>query len=330
MSARKMTHEEFINKCNLREDINEYEIISIYKDSRTKIDIKHKGCNKEFSMRPNNFYSKKQKCPHCYSGSKIRKLSYNEIKDRIKLQGNDEYILLDDKYINGKIKLNLLHKTCNNKIQITWNDFNTGYRCAYCAGNKKLKYDDLNKKIKELDNDYELVENKNDKDNYQTVHSIIHIRHLICERVFEKSFNNFRNGQRCTLCSNEMAKSKAQLNIENYLRENNIKFREEVMFDDLRNPKTNKKLRIDLYLEDYNIYIEFDGKQHYEYSKKGLFTRKEFDEIKYRDTLKDEYCEKNNLKLYRINYKENEIEALKKILSSTTIETKRCETVGRE
>ena len=45
------------------------------------------------------------------------------------------------------------------------------------------------------------------------------------------------------------------LNTENYVREKR--------FDWLINPKTKHKFRVDAYFEDYNLIVEYNGKQHY-------------------------------------------------------------------
>ena len=51
----------------------------------------------------------------------------------------------------------------------------------------------------------------------------------------------------------------------------------------------------------YNICIEYDGRQHFEIVKKfgGL---EGFIDTKIRDTIKNTYCKKNNIKLIRIPY----------------------------
>ena len=72
----------------------------------------------------------------------------------------------------------------------------------------------------------------------------------------------------------------------------------------------HRPLPFDFYLPDYNILIEFDGKQHYviESFGKDLDT---FISIKIRDTIKNIYCDKNNLNLIRIPYWEiNNIEEI--------------------
>jgi hypothetical protein len=93
----------------------------------------------------------------------------------------------------------------------------------------------------------------------------------------------------------------------------NIENEIEYKFKDL---KHKKPLRFDFCLYGKNfinnsiILIEYDGKQH---SKKIKFfhkTHNSFQEQLYRDQLKNNYVEKNGIKLIRINYNENPIKKL--------------------
>ena len=64
----------------------------------------------------------------------------------------------------------------------------------------------------------------------------------------------------------------------------------EVSFDGLVNPKTGQPLRYDFYLPQFNLIIEFDGRQ-FHMSK----------EVRERDRIKTKFAEDNRIKLYRIS-----------------------------
>ena len=310
--GKRRTHEEFIKLCRKRNDFKEYKVLTKYTGAFDKIKFKHLVCGKTFMMTPHNFYYNKHKCPHCNKGSVIRKNSFEKVKQTI--EGKKRYLLLDKSYINCKTKLHIKCLKCNNTFEMTFTDFKSGYRCPSCAGNKKLKYDDLDDLIKKINSNYKLCKKSKDKENYKNVHSKVTIKHKICGRSFIKSYNNFRNGQRCPYCTSEDSDSEAVKNIKIFLEEENIKYSTEVTFDDLYSPDSDKKLRIDFYLPDYDLYIEYDGKQHFEWSEKGIFTYDKYLKIKERDEIKDDYFRENNLRLVRISYKQNEIEILKSIL----------------
>ena len=89
--------------------------------------------------------------------------------------------------------------------------------------------------------------------------------------------------------------------IETILQQNNIVYQKQKTFESCRNPKTGYLLRFDFYLPEYNILIEYDGPQHYE-ADNGWNTLERVQSTQYRDQIKNEWCEKNHIKLIRIPY----------------------------
>ena len=313
--AKKLTHEEFILLCKEKyNDIDDYEFLTNYTKNTEKIKIKHKICNNEFYMISGNFKNLGYRCPYC-AGNK--KMNTELFKKRVFDLVQDEYIVIGE-YKNAGTKIKLKHSKCNNVYEVTPSDFlNGSYRCPYCAGNKKLTFEMVSKKVEEIDSNYSIINSEENLKRFKNVHSPIEFFHKSCKRKFIKSFNNFRNGQRCTLCANERKESLAILEIKNFFIENKIYFIEEYIIDDLKNIRN---LRIDFFLPDFKIFIEYDGKQHFEYSEKGFFVLEKYNYIKKNDNLKNEYFKAHNLNLLRINYKQDHLKILKNLFSSTTIE----------
>lgn len=90
--------------------------------------------------------------------------------------------------------------------------------------------------------------------------------------------------------------------IKNFLKEKGVSFIQQYSFSDCVNPITTKRLRFDFFLPDYNICIEYNGKQHYLLEGEGYYTSKALQEMRFRDNLKKEYCQKNKLVLLEIPY----------------------------
>ena len=69
-------------------------------------------------------------------------------------------------------------------------------------------------------------------------------------------------------------------------------------------------MRPDFYLPDYNLVVEYDGKQHFEANE--MFGGEEgFEERQKMDELKDQLCEEHGIKVVRISYSEyNNIESI--------------------
>lgn len=91
------------------------------------------------------------------------------------------------------------------------------------------------------------------------------------------------------------------MHINNFLTENQICHKVEypVVIDDVR-------YRFDFYLPQYNLFIEYDGQQHYEpmrfYGSNKEKNEEELRKVQERDKIKNKYCEENHINLLRIPY----------------------------
>ena len=96
----------------------------------------------------------------------------------------------------------------------------------------------------------------------------------------------------------------------------NCEYELEKKFDGLINPRTNKKLRIDCYFEKYNIAVEYNGIQHYNYIPFFHDDNNTLEYQQHKDKIKIDFCKNNNIKLLIIKYNENlSINNLKNILA---------------
>ena len=96
------------------------------------------------------------------------------------------------------------------------------------------------------------------------------------------------------------------------LDDNNIKYIREYKFN---NCKYINELRFDFYLPDYNICIEYNGKQHY-MSIEFFGGIDKLNKQIINDKIKVKYCNNNNIQLIVIKYNEDIEE---KLLCITTI-----------
>jgi hypothetical protein len=102
--------------------------------------------------------------------------------------------------------------------------------------------------------------------------------------------------------------SKGEAEIKRWLLDNNIRFKRQKKFLGLLNRKTKYKqrspLRIDFFLPDYKLLIEYDGEQHFKCTNFKWNTKKKYQTICQNDRLKNNYCRRNNIRLYRIHYED--------------------------
>jgi hypothetical protein len=112
---------------------------------------------------------------------------------------------------------------------------------------------------------------------------------------YETLFSNFQfKDSRCPLCK----ESKGEKEVREMLNKYKIHYIPQYKFEDC---KSKRCLSFDFYLPKYNCCIEYDGGQHFEIVEWfGGFDG--FVNTIIRDTIKNEYCKKNNIKLIRIPY----------------------------
>lgn len=99
--------------------------------------------------------------------------------------------------------------------------------------------------------------------------------------------------------------SKGEEKIKNILQKNNIIYKTQYTFQDLRSD-AGVCLRFDfaIFNKDNQLIqlIEYDGRQHFEYSKNWNQTKEEFEILKENDKRKNEYCKEKQIKLVRVNF----------------------------
>ena len=103
--------------------------------------------------------------------------------------------------------------------------------------------------------------------------------------------------------------SKGEYKIECLLQEHDIKYKKQYIFNDLQSV-CGKALRFDFAIlnNDNSIkcLIEYQGNQHFYSDDKqqwaGWNTKEHLEKTQENDKIKEEYCQKNNLKLIKISY----------------------------
>ena len=117
--------------------------------------------------------------------------------------------------------------------------------------------------------------------------------------IIPVALNHLRTGH-TTSCG--CIQSKGEEKVGKILSELNIKYKKQYKFSNCTNPSTNKQLPFDFYLPEYNCCIEYDGEQHFGQNFRGWFTKDVQKEIQHRDSIKNNFCQENKIKLIRIPY----------------------------
>lgn len=278
---------------NFVKENSECQLISNdYINSTTKMKFKCK-CGNIFETSFNKFNSQNQRqCQEC--GKELlflqRRLSIEEVREEINNRG--AYLISTEYKTNSiplkiKCKCGKIFKRCYSNIQQTEGEI----ICRSCSSTKTnlLSYDYI-KEYVENNTECELIS----KEYIDCRKSLVF--KCSCGKTFKSNWNNFysSNQRRCLSCSKYH--SKAEIEIENILKENGIGYIMEYRFKECR---YKRMLPFDFYLPKYNLLIEYDGEFHY---KNIPIANLELQ--KKRDNIKNEFCKENNINLLRIKYSE--------------------------
>jgi predicted Zn-ribbon and HTH transcriptional regulator len=304
-SMKRKTKEEFLQEVKALPRGNEYKFSGEYLGNKVKMKVRH-SCGYEYDVRPINF-TNGSRCPMC-SGL-MKKDTQSFISDAEKIHGK-EYEIVGE-YVNSDTRIRVRH-SCGNEYEVLPHRFLAGDRCLDCYGNRKYTDETFRRKVKELHRDEFKVEG-----SYVNNKTPISLRHS-CGLVYSTRPDNFLKGHGCPSCSK--ASSKGEDSIESNLKKLGANY---IRWYKPGNLKNKRKLEFDFAIldDDSSILalIEFDGIQHFE----STFYSKNIELVRKRDKMKDDFCEKNNLSLVRISYKQmKEIpHILRKTIekSSTTI-----------
>lgn len=218
----------------------------------------------------------------------MKRLSYEYVKEYIE---NFGYKLLSKEYKNNKTELEMQCNDCGNIFHMRFNNFKDGkHRCECKSKPLVLTYEYVRNYIESCG--YKLL-SKEYKNN--ATYLLVWCGNPN-HKPYKVKFNNFKDcNSRCPECNTT---SKGEEKIKEILIKYNMKFNQQYLFNDCRN---TRPLPFDFYLSQYNIAIEYDGKQHY---KLDCFNMNLLDlmNLKYNDNKKTQYCNDNNIKLIRIPY----------------------------
>lgn len=275
------------------------EVVEQYMTSKTPIIHRCKICGYQWKTKPNTVLCGRG-CPKC-SGV-VKRSHENYVQD---IQKNNPNIEVVDCYLNRRTKILHRCKKCGYEWLVTPSDILSGHGCPKCAGVVLKTHKQYVTEVSNKTNGIDVLG--------QYVNRSTQILHKcrICGNEWSVSPNNILSGYGCPRCS----QSHGEKDIMKWLDDNNINYIVQYRFDDCRD---KKPLPFDFYLPDYNTCIEYDGEQHFQpvdfSGKDKQRALDQFSLIQLHDKLKNMYCEQNNIYLFRISYKQNIEEELKKFL----------------
>ena len=234
-----------------------------------------------FTPRLNRFL-KGSNCPYCAGKIKSNKEDFVEKANKIH---NNFYSYEHFNYVDSHTKSYITCPIHGDFLQSPTNHL-SGCGCKECKSDKlKLSFtsnkEDFVKKANKIHNNFYSYEHFNySKSSEQS--------YITCpiHGDFIQSPNNHLKGEGCPLCK----QSHLENEIMKCLNENNIKYTRQKKFEWLG------RQSLDFFLEDYNISIECQGRQHFIMG--GFINESSFKTIIENDIKKKKLCDENNVKLY--------------------------------
>lgn len=307
VKKRTSSKEEFIIKSKkIHNGLYSYDNVN-YTMNKNPITITCK-IHGNFNQVPSSHLSGSG-CPKC----KTDKLSVTFSKDiewfisKAKSIHGNNYIYEKSEYKNNNKHIVITCKKHGDFIQSSKAHL-SGQGCPFCAFNQSS----INKTLTQKQCIEKCIEVHGNKYSYEksdykgSANKII----ITCaiHGDFKQTPNSHWSGSNCPKCSN-IGPSLSEINIMNILNENDVEFVFQKRFPDCRNPKTNYMLVFDFYLPEIDALIEYDGAQHFIEIPNRRW--ESLDYIQYKDSIKNEYCKNNKIRLIRIIYNQNIINRLK-------------------
>lgn len=312
------TKEKFIEKAKISHgDKYDYSHVN-YINSRTKIEIFCKEHDRIFYQIPNNHIQGRTGCTECEKivFKQSRSINNKKFIEQAKATHGDKYNYTLVNYLNWKTKVKIICKKHGIFEQIPLGH-KQGQGCPKCKAEKasltfrSSKDDFVAKATKVHNNKYSY-----DKTLYSNNSTKIAITCPVHGDFHQLPAVHLR-GSGCQSCM----QSKGEIKVKNYLEDKNIFYEPRKKFCECR---YKKPLFFDFFLPQYNIVIEFDGRQHFEpvqFSRDSLKNEKSFKIGKIRDRIKDLFCKNNHIKMIRIPY--TAFDNIESILDQTILSTYR-------
>lgn len=296
--SKKLTTEQFVAKANKVHNNKYVYNKTNYINSKTKVII---TCpiHGDFEQTPaNHLYGKG--CPKCSGKSKTTEEWIIEAKE---IHGN-KYDYSKTVFINTNTKVCIICPKHGEFWQLPYNHL-SGEGCSKC------RYDQVSLKNKSdletfITKAQEIHDNKYDYSKATYVLNNVKTT-IICpiHGEFKQTPQAHLSGEGCPMCQT----SKGELKIEKHLKHNNIQYIPQypVKIDKSINP--SGLMYIDFYLPQYNLFIEYNGRQHY--VPVNIFGGElRLQKQQKRDAYVREYCKINKIKLLEIKYTQKNIEQL--------------------
>lgn len=261
-----------------------YLVLSKYKFSYTKLDVKCLKCGHIFHPTAHNLFNGTG-CPYCNHSMQIPN---DEFVKRVKSKNGGQFRFLEP-YVDTDTSILCHCNLCGYEWKVSPHTFFSMKGCPRCQTNHVYTRDEFQWKLDRVfKGEYELIE------EYKPKTKLL-FKHTVCNHTFYTNPALLLNDNTgCPYCN----QPKGERYVADALNSFGINYIRQYRFDGC---KYKRKLPFDFYLPELHIAIEYDGSQHYQVNHFGR-DKKAFSIAKLRDYIKDWYCMTHGIFLIRIPY----------------------------
>lgn len=241
-------------------------------------------------------------CPRCTQQRRAQRdrKDFDSVRSLF-IENNLKLLSTEEQYKNNMNKLKAVTQD-GYKVSISYNNLLKGKKPTILGLSYNREFFDYNMDL--------WLKNNNIECSYIGIADVKKKRILCqccCGNTFTSEYIEVARGRkvRCDACTRRQ--SHYALLTEQWLMENCIAYIKEKRY---KNCRDQQPLPFDFYLCDYNILIEVDGEQHFK-DNSPYFSPL----IQYHDSIKNNFCCNNHIKLIRIPYWEYYGSGYKDILS---------------
>ena len=276
---KRVTFEELNRRIKERFPEEEFEIIQ-YETLGKPGKIKCLNCGKTIEINKfSNFFAKNKRygCKNCHGLWKKRQVNLELLKIK--------YDILKIEIKNTHSYYTVRCKNCGHIRKSYFNNLIKSLDCGCLTGVYRGRTGEqfIEQCNKYYNNELELV------GEYKNQMTKVLLKHKPCGMIWKVRPSDIIHGRsHCPKCRTQ--ESMGEKKIRLFLENNNIKYIQQKFLQ-------NSKQRFDFYLPKYNLAIQYNGKQHYEYIPFFHKTKEGFLEYQNRDLKK-----KNIVRIIRLNY----------------------------
>lgn len=301
-TRKRMAHEQYVEY--LKELNPNIKILGTYVNAKTPVLYECLICGNKWTTNPEviKMGCGCTACAQIARNNKRRKSHHDFINALSSINENIEPI---GEYVEANIKMSFRCKIDGHIWSTTPASILYGCGCPKCAAKRvseaqRMSHEQFIDNITKVNTDVEVL------GKYNGSHKPILCRCTTCNHKWEATPSNLMGKHGCPQCNS----SRGEKEIRNWLNENGILYEAQKLFADCRDKRA---LPFDFYLPEYNVAIEYDGKQHFQ-PMDYFGGENGFKYVTSHDKIKTDYCKNNNIRLCRIPYYKNVAEELNNFL----------------